>query len=118
MLNGHDLDLVLRYIYLPLTRKVLENDLGKVKNAGFKFEEPYLSLIEKTINKISMDILDLKKEMRKTDITVYDQGKVTEKCNYLVVCRGYREEINLFTHLMKVKVQSYLNQYLLKTQAP
>ncbi|KHF40697.1 hypothetical protein [Halalkalibacter okhensis] len=118
MLRGNDLDLVLSFIYLPLTRKVLENNLGKVKNVGFKFEEPYLSLIEKTINKISMDIRDLKKEMRKTGITVYDQGKVNEKCSYLVVCRGYREEFNLFPHLMKVEVQNYLNQYLLKTQVP
>jgi hypothetical protein len=85
MLSEEDLKLVMRFIYVPLVRKVLVQDMERIKNAGLKFHEPYLELFEKTLNKVGMDIRDIRKAMSKSGISVYDQGKVNDQCKYLVV---------------------------------
>jgi hypothetical protein len=112
MLSSEDLELVMRFIYVPMVRKVLVRDMERIESAEFKFHEPYFALMEKTLNKVGMDIRDIKKEMSKSGISVYHQGLVSEKCNYLVICRGYREEMNLFPHLIKNEVLKYMTQYL------
>ncbi|GAE36453.1 hypothetical protein [Halalkalibacter akibai] len=112
MLNKEELKLVKHYIYLPLLRKVLEYDNQKIKETNLKFTAPYLLLIEKTINQVSLDLGKVKKEMLRKGITVYNQGKGDNVCKYLIVCRGYRENMNLFPHLMKNEVLEYMEQYL------
>ncbi|ARK30875.1 hypothetical protein [Halalkalibacter krulwichiae] len=114
MITNEDTALAFRFIYLPLARKVLESDLRRISNAGLKFKEPYLLLVEGAINKVGMDIGRLKLEMHRKGMKVIDKGKQNNTCLYLLYCRGYEREIHLFPHLMKNDVQKYVMSYLNK----
>ncbi|MFC0470777.1 hypothetical protein ACFFHM_09805 [Halalkalibacter kiskunsagensis] len=113
MLNKEEEELVFDFIYLPLVRRVLLQDIEKVKNSNVKFTEPYILFLEKIINNVGMDLGKVKKTMFKQGIIVYDQGIIEQRCNYLIVCRGYRKEMNLFPHLMKNDVMEYIKKYFL-----
>ncbi|WP_332697112.1 hypothetical protein [Halalkalibacter lacteus] len=114
MLNKEEERLIFDFIYLPLVRKILVQDLEKVKNSKVKFTEPYILFMEKVINKVGMDLGKVKKTLFKKGITVYDQGNVEQRCIYLIVCRGYRQKMNLFPHLMKNDVMEYMKKYFLE----
>ncbi|WP_227936402.1 hypothetical protein [Alkalihalobacillus deserti] len=112
MLNKADEELITNFIYLPLVRKVFERDMEKLKTAELKFTTPYLSLVERTIMKVGIDLGKVKKQLSKKGIYVYDQGQSEGLCLYLIVIRGYRREKSLFPHLMKQTVETYINEYL------
>jgi hypothetical protein len=112
MINKEERNLVMKFIHLTLLRKVLEHDMEKIKNADLKFKEPYLLLLEKTTNKVGIDLGKVKKDMFKQGISVYNLGQEDQVCKYLIACRGYRENMNLIPHLMKNTVLEYMEMYL------
>ncbi len=92
--------------------------MEKFKKAELKFELTYLTYLEKVTNKVGIDIGKVKREMYKKGLTVYEQGR-DEKgyCKYLVVCRGYRQDVVLLPQAMKNKVAEHLAGYLEGTPA-
>ena len=88
--------------------------MKRIKNAGLKFSEPYLVLVERVLTKVGMDIRALKVEMGKKGIKVVNRGKVDQMCHYVVYSRGYEREIHLFPHLIKNNVQKYIMTYMNK----
>lgn len=113
MLDEEQENLVKKFIFLPLVRKVLELDKEKIKKAGFKFEETYLNIVERAITKVTSDLRDTKLAMKKIGMTVYDNGKDdTGTYRYLVVHKGYQREIGFLPNVIKVNVRECMDIYL------
>ncbi|NEU31973.1 hypothetical protein GN156_14480 [bacterium LRH843] len=117
-MNEDDRELTFKFIYLPLVRKVMEQDLIKIRQAGLKFESPYMTLIENKILQISKEIGMIKREMMKRSLSVYEnrreiQSEATSVLKYLIVCRGYREEFNPDTILVKNNVEKIMRTYFI-----
>lgn len=109
-------DLIYKFIYLPLVRKVLEQDLIKMKQAGLKFTDPYVEFMEKRIIQVGKEIGKVKWKMNARNIKVYGTGvekdRVETLWKYLVVCRGYEEEIRLPTYVIETHVREYVQEYI------
>ncbi len=113
MLEEEQIDLVHHFIFIPFVRKVLEQDKEKIKKASFKFEHTYLNIVERAILKLSTDLRDTKLAMKKSGLSVYEQGKTESgSYKYLVVHNGYRREISFLPHVIKLNVQEYIERYL------
>ncbi|PIB61091.1 hypothetical protein AOA62_24455, partial [Pseudomonas sp. 2995-3] len=44
------------YILFELARKVLEKDLARMNQAPLKLKDPYIHLVEKTLQQLSKDL--------------------------------------------------------------
>ncbi|MET3507015.1 hypothetical protein [Halalkalibacter oceani] len=96
-----------RFIFLPLARRVFEQDRLKVEQANFKIPSLYTELIDNAISKITTDLRDLRKEMRRTGLSVYEQ-----EAGYLLVCKRYQLEVSYTPDSMRRHVGELMQQYL------
>lgn len=108
LLHDNDIKrLAHRFIFLPMTRTVLERDQQKIKHANLKVPFPLLQLIDGAITNITKDLRDTKKEMQKIGLTVYDQ-----KSDYLIVCKGYQQHLSYSPDAIRRHVTDTINHYL------
>lgn len=99
-----------RFIFLPLARRVFEQDREKIEHAKLKIPSPYTELIDTAISQITDDLRDTRKEMRKTGLSVYEQED-----SYLIVCKGYQQQISYTPDAMRRHVLEVMQQYLKKS---
>jgi hypothetical protein len=108
-LTPEENDLIESYMLLPLVRKVLENDLRAIEKSMVKFKQPYLDLIHKMLNALSLDLRDVKKELFKKKIKAIKYGDL----DYEFIVRGwtYHKVIhpNLASEWVKNKIYHYTN---------
>lgn len=97
-----------RFIFLPLARRVLEQDRQKIEQAKFKIPYPYTALIDSAIKRITEGLRDTKREMRRTGLSVYEQ----EGGGYLLVCKGYQREVSYTVDSMRRHVAEVMQEYL------
>ncbi|MCM3712532.1 hypothetical protein [Halalkalibacter oceani] len=102
--------LVHQFIFLPLTRTVLERDRQKIEQARLKIPFPYMQMIDAAIAKITLDLRNLRREARRSGLTIYK-----EEQSYLVVWRGYRSEVRYTPDAMRRHVTDMMSDYLKRT---
>ncbi|MDV2683787.1 hypothetical protein RYX56_05620 [Alkalihalophilus lindianensis] len=111
-------ELILKYIYLPMTRRVIEKDLEKMEASKFKFSDIYLDFFKSKIDWIGKDIGELKREAKRKGIAVHELGvdssSSVKYCNYLVVVRGQEQEMKVLSHVMANNVRDILRSYVNK----
>lgn len=116
IMTEEEQDLIYKFIYLPLVRKVLEHDLAKIKRAGLKFNDPYITFMEKRIIQVGKELGNIKWKMSARKIKVYGNGvekdRVETMWKYLAVCRGYEEEIRLPVYVIETNVRDYIGEYI------
>lgn len=96
-----------RFIFLPLARKVLEQDRLKIEHAKLKIPSLYTDLIDNAIKKVTEDLRDTRKEMRLTGLSVYEQDG-----GYLLACKGYQLEVSYTPDSMRRHVGELMQRYL------
>ncbi len=106
-------ELVFRFIFLPLVRKVFERDLKIIRQAGFKFPDLYSEYINKKLIEVSQEIGTIKQAMVKTQLKVYEEERDDKGVTYLAVCRGYEERINFASHVIRSYVSEFMREYIM-----
>lgn len=99
--------LVHQFIFLPLARTVFEQDRQKIGQANLKIPFPYMQMIDAAIKGITVDLRNLRREARRSGLTVYK-----EEQGYLVVWRGYRNEVSYTPDAMRRHVADVMCSYL------
>ncbi|MEC2070358.1 hypothetical protein [Alkalihalophilus marmarensis] len=116
MLPQEDHELILQYIYLPLTRKVLEQDLSKMERANFKFSNVYYDFFKRKADWIGKDLWEVKRKLKQRGILIYgptDAGYGDTKfCRYLIVHKGQEKEMRLLAVHMRNNVRDILASYI------
>ncbi|MFC7395559.1 hypothetical protein [Scopulibacillus cellulosilyticus] len=96
------------FIFLPLARRVLENDLNVIKTSNLKFKSVYCSLIEKALQKLSCDLRDVRKAILKLNIKpIYE-----DTLCYKVICRGWHHHVQIHDMIAAQQVQRKVNYYI------
>lgn len=109
----NDRNLLEKAIFLPMALTILNRDLQVVQNSAFKLKKPYLHLIEATMNLIQQDLREIKREMHKRNMKVFEQKRDEAFTQFLFVSNGYEEIHNYFNPRIRNNVESLLEYYLL-----
>ncbi|ERN52809.1 hypothetical protein [Alkalihalophilus marmarensis] len=116
MLPQEDHELILQYIYLPLTRKVIEQDLAKMERANFKFRDVYLDFFRGKADWIGKDLGEVKRKLKQRGIMIHGPTDVeygdTKFCRYLIVHKGQEKEMRLLAVHMRNNVREILASYI------
>ncbi|OLS35624.1 hypothetical protein BTR22_14295 [Alkalihalophilus pseudofirmus] len=116
MLPQEDHELILQYIYLPLTRKVIEHDLAKMERANFKFSDIYLDFFKRKVDWIGRDLGEVKRKINQRGIAIHGPTDVgygdTKFCRYLIVHKGQEKEMRLLGVHMRNQVRDILASYV------
>ncbi|MBB5174493.1 hypothetical protein [Texcoconibacillus texcoconensis] len=99
------------YILTELTRSVLERDLKAFQQAPVKLKQPYIALLEKTLNTISKESFKLKEQMRDLNLNVSKQQSDDTFTEYMIFCRGYVLTAKYMNTHLRNQVADYISRY-------
>jgi len=98
--------MVENFIFLPLTKKVLDYDRKNIEESTLKFPKLYIELIEQASFKLSDQMRQTRKYIRDHDIKVIKKDDL----QYEVVIRGYHENVGYHPTGAKEKVEQILRE--------
>ena len=103
-------DLIYAFILLPLARRVLENDMRAIEVSRIKFKEPYILLIEDALKRLSINLRDVKADVRRQQIKMIRHGDL----DYEAVVRGWTHQVvfhhNFASEWVEDKISELLNK--------
>ncbi|MBU8877404.1 hypothetical protein BGM26_00190 [Bacillus sp. FJAT-29790] len=109
-----DRNIMEQAIYLPMVLTVLNRDLIVINKSPFKLKQPYLNLIEETMNMIQKELGEVKRYMIKNRLKVQQLKRDEAFTMFLFLYKGYEENHNYFNPRIRNKVQELLELYLFK----
>ncbi|MEF3302317.1 hypothetical protein [Paenibacillus sp. GYB003] len=113
MPTEQEVRLITNYIVLPYVLNVFERDKNKIeKEQVFKTFTPYVAMLDLVIGKIMKDLSDVRKELRKRGIKVYDGERTSSDVTYEYLCRGYMNKMTLLWGTLRADVEIMMNHYL------
>jgi hypothetical protein len=68
---------------------VLERDKKAIELSAVKLKQPYIEVIQTTMDKVTKDLANIRREFRKRNIKVYDEERTEKGIEYKYICRGY-----------------------------
>ncbi|MDB5054422.1 MAG: hypothetical protein JWM44_2472 [Bacilli bacterium] len=101
-----------RIIY-PVILDVLERDIGKMKLIDLKIPTIYIGNLKHLQNLITQELTEIKREMHKRGIKIFNQERSTKGITAKYLCRGYSHEISFLPNIIRacviIKVCMLLN---------
>lgn len=81
-MDEESLSIVHRYISLEWARKTLEHDLQRILKAGLKYPALFEEAAVRVLDRLSLQMRDLKKVMRDKEIKVVYRGRSRNDVEY------------------------------------
>lgn len=107
-----ELKLVKSYIIYPLVLDVLERDMKIMKETKMKMADIYALKFKSVMNAITKESYEIRQQLRKRGIKVYEQKKTETKYEAKYLMRGYHFDFSILFTLAKTEVQLMLCKYL------
>jgi len=106
--------LVKRYIVLPLMLDVLERDIKVLETAAvrLKMMVVYVSMLRRLQDRITADLMWLRKKMRERGLKVYEQERTKLGVEARYLCRGYHYHFSMLWGLVRAEIEQRLNIYV------
>ena len=103
-MNDEVIELATKYIALEWARKMIEHDLAKVQKAGLKHPTLFEQAAVRVLDQISLQMRDVKQEMRQKGIKIHYVGKQTKHYDavvYDVYAGGRHERYEMSTGVLR-----------------
>ncbi|MFI2856902.1 hypothetical protein ACH6EH_07150 [Paenibacillus sp. JSM ZJ436] len=118
--NVEDIRLVKSYLVLPVTLEIIERNLKLIKLHNFKLSEVFVGHLINLRNKVNLEYYNVKQEMKRLGIKVFEESRTDEGITGKYLCRGYQHEMTLLWMNIKseceVKVAAMLDVDLSKVE--
>jgi hypothetical protein len=111
-ISEEELVLVKEFVLLPVILDVLERDMGKMKLADLKVPIIYIGNLKQTQDEVTRELYNIRQELRKRGIKVYDREQTANGIKASYVCRGYRHELSFLPSLIRTIVIEKLAQMM------
>lgn len=93
--SSEELEIVKRYIEMPLLMDIIEADKKKIEEGGLRLKTELLTYLENIQDTIIRDGYETKKKLKELDIKIIKQERLKEKLYALYSVRGFEHEMNL-----------------------
>jgi len=103
--------LVKSYVLLPLILTAFERDAGII-STHLRTPAPYLDLLNAASTAATRDLRDIRSEMRKRGVKVYDQQRLALGIEAKFVCRGYHDRMLLLNDMIAAQAAIHMRRYL------
>lgn len=81
-MDQESLSIVHRYISIEWARKALEHDMKRIQHAGLKYPALFEGAAVKLLDRLSLQMRDIKQLMRQKDIKVVYRGMNKDSVEY------------------------------------
>ncbi|WP_410513274.1 hypothetical protein PaeBR_02045 [Paenibacillus sp. BR2-3] len=103
--------LVKAYVLLPLILSAFERDAGII-SSHLRTPAPYLDMLNSAAAAVTGDLRDIRHEMRKQGIKVYQQQRLGNGIEARFLCRGYHDQMLLLYDIIAAQAAIHMRRYL------
>lgn len=103
--------LVKSYILLPLILSAFERD-SAIMSAHLRTPAPYLEALKIASSTATVDLRDVRQEMRTRGIKVYEQDRLKIGIEAKFICRGYHDRMLLLNDMIAAQAAIHMRRYL------
>jgi hypothetical protein len=107
-----ELKLVKSYIIYPIVLDVLERDMKIMRETKMKMTDIYALKFKSVMNAITHDAYEIRMQLKKHGIKIYEQTRTETKLDAKYLMRGYHFEFSMLWAIVKTEVQLMLCKYL------
>jgi len=108
-----DKELAFNFIIMNLLVASLDRDIEAIKNSKLKLKTQHVLFLEIIRNQVIKDHANLKKDLFRKGIKVFDMVPVNEDfVSYPYTIRGYESEFRCFKAALKIQTEKKFNTYL------
>lgn len=111
-LTDEDLALVKNYLKLPVVMEVLQNNMDKIESSDLKMKALFAAHLRSLSDKVNRELYDMRQEMRKRGLKVYEEHRSVKGISAKYLCRGYNHEMNLLWALVKSETETKIADLL------
>lgn len=110
-ITDEDHALIKPYILLPIVLSAFERDLNVIK-AAVKTPDPYVDLLAAAMDRATRELTELRKELRRRGIKVYEteRTEIGYRAEYL--CRGYQRTFSMLDDLVRAEGGILMRKFL------
>jgi hypothetical protein len=112
MPTDEDLQIVKVSLIYPIVLDVIERDIKIIKETNLKFPEIYAMKLKSVQNKITHDAYEIRIQMKKRGIKIYEQSRNDKTIEAKYLCRNYHNTCSMLWMTVKTEVQLMLCKYL------
>ncbi|WP_379127972.1 hypothetical protein [Paenibacillus sp. sgz500958] len=109
--GSQDSMLVKSYVLLPLILSAFERD-SIIISAHIRTPAPYLDMLKTASAQAAGDLRDVRHEMRKRGIKVYEQERLQKGIEARFICRGYHDRMLLLNDILAAQAAIHMRRYL------
>ncbi|WP_052087866.1 hypothetical protein [Paenibacillus wynnii] len=103
--------LVKSYVLLPLILSAFERDAGLI-STHLRTPAPYLDMLNAAASAATGDLRDIRHEMRRLGVKVYDQQRLKTGIEAKFICRGYHDRMLLLYDMIAAQAAIHMRRYL------
>ncbi|TDG00166.1 hypothetical protein [Paenibacillus piri] len=111
MLTPEELQFVKMGIILPVMLDVLQRDMNRIKQVKLKLNVLYTLSLGKAQDGVHAELMELKAELRKRGIRIYEEARVAEGIQARFKCRGYDHKLLLQWEKVRTEILKKGSQY-------
>lgn len=99
-----------KFIFLPLSKLVLEADIKEINNSKVRFAHQYCNYIHLLMDEISHELFEARKQARSLNMKVWKvkQEKTTPHHTYRCVYRGFQKDFHFSKHALRDETEKML----------
>lgn len=111
-LKPEETKLVKDFTLLPLLLDVLEKDRKVLCRSDMKNVELTNVIIDRLQNAAIEDLSEVRKDMRKNDLKIYDNRRTELGVEVDFICRGYHHKLTILWGLIEAEIEKKSYTYL------
>ena len=115
-LSKEAIQMLEQVIYLPMVLQILQNDSQAFEQGTFKLKQPYLKLVEQTINYVQKELKEAKSYLRQNQLQVF-RGERDDLFSEYIFMRKRAQDSRRYSNIrLRNHVEDLLSYYLAKAQ--
>lgn len=106
------------YIYLPMLLTILERDRCVAEQMPFKFQSPYIELLNEAIHAVTIDLQKTVNYFQHHHLQVTRQSTDELFTEYLFICDGCEDLRRYLNVRLRNRTEELLHLYIRKLERP
>jgi adenylate kinase family enzyme len=100
------------YILLPHMLTMVQRSIDDINRSNNLLKKLYAMSAQVVMDRISKDMFDLRRELSRRNIKVYDDETVDIVVYYRYFCRGYEDRFGIVRDVMRSEISIRLTRYV------
>lgn len=112
-LSDEQQQLLHNYILLPIVLRVFQRDQKVIWESPIKTKGLYIKMMEAVIERVENDLIQVRKELRKAGVKIYEERKTEDGISVKYLYKGYHHEGEYLWRILGFEVEKVMERYLL-----